>query len=228
MRRPHDVGGLEGFGPIEAGAPGYHPFKEEWQRRMFGISIAVLGKGLIRSTDEFRWGIEQLSPEQYYEQSYFERWFQPIERALFDAGDLGPGEIARRMDEIAAGAEVPRRDDPEWTKGWVEFCTTCGSFSQPAEPESARFKAGDLVRVKDVEAPAHTRLPHYARGKTARIERVQERSVLPDVRATRSGEVWEHVYMVVFDAQELFGDRAEPGQELTLDVWESYIEPLEA
>ena len=60
------------------------------------------------------------------------------------------------------------------------------------------------------------------------VERIQERSVLPDVRATRNGEIWEHTYMIVFDANELFGGRAEPGQELTLDVWESYIDPLEA
>lgn len=228
MRRPHDVGGLEGFGPIEAGAPGYHPFKEEWQRRMFGITMCVIGKGLVPSVDEFRWGIEQMSPEEYFAANYFERWIQPIERALFAAGKLAPGELARRTEEIAAGAEVPRHDEPEFSEGFVQFCLTCGSFSQPAEPASARFRPGDRVRVKDVEAPAHTRLPHYARGRTARIERVQERSVLPDVRATRNGAVWEHVYMVVFDAQELFGDRAEPGQELTLDVWESYIEPLEA
>jgi nitrile hydratase len=52
--------------------------------------------------------------------------------------------------------------------------------------------------------------------------------VLPDLRASRLGEAWEHVYLIVFDAREVFGDRAEVGQELTLDVYESYIEPLEA
>lgn len=228
MRRPHDVGGLEGFGPIVADQGDYHPFHEEWQRRMFGITMNVIGNGLVPSVDEFRWGIEQLGPEEYYAQTYFERWIAPIERALFHAGKLGPGELARRTEAVAAGAPVPRAENPEFADGFVQFCLTCGSFSQPAEPAAARFQPGDRVRVKDVEAPAHTRLPFYARGKQGVIARIQERSVLPDQRATRNGETWEHVYMIVFDARELFGDRAEAGQELVLDVWESYIELLEA
>jgi nitrile hydratase beta subunit len=228
MRRPHDVGGLEGFGPIVPDQGEYVPFHEEWERRVFGMTMCVIGKGLVRSVDEFRWGIEQSTPEQYFAQTYFERWTAPIERALFNAGRLGPGEVARKAREIAAGAPVPRHDEPQFAEAFVQFCLTTGGFGQPADLASARFRPGDRIRVKDVEAPAHTRLPTYARGKAGMIERIQERSLLPDLRATRNGEVWEHTYMVVFDACVVFGDRAEPGQELTLDVWESYIEPLEA
>mgnify|MGYP006276229635 CR=1 FL=1 len=228
MRRPHDVGGLEGFGPIVNDQGDYHPFKEEWQRRMFGITMMAIGKGLVPSVDEFRWGVEQQTPEEYFRQSYFERWIDPVQRALFHNGELAPGELERRTQEMAAGAPVPRAEDPAFADGFVQFCLTCGPFSKPPVPEEARFQVGQRVRVKDVEAPAHTRLPHYARGKTGVIERIQDLSVLPDVRATRNGEIWEHVYMIVFDAQEVFGSRAEPGQQLTLDVWESYIEPLEA
>ena len=41
-------------------------------------------------------------------------------------------------------------------------------------------------------------------------------------------EVLEHTYLVVFSARDLFGDRAELTQQLSLDLWESYLEPLEA
>ena len=194
---------------------------------MFGITLCVIGKGLVGSVDEFRWGVEQLTPEQYFEQSYYERWFSPIERALFARGALGPGELAQRADALAADGAVPRHDEPEWSDGFVGFVRTAGSFGRPADA-TARFAPGDRIRVKDVEAPAHTRLPTYARGKVGMIERVHERNVVPDLRAVGLGEVWEHTYLVVFPAQEVFGDRSEPGQELTLDVWESYIEPLEA
>lgn len=226
MRRAHDVGGLEGFGPI-AYDPDEPAFHADWERRMFGITMCVLGKGLVASVDEFRWGVEQLTPEQYFEESYYERWFSPIERALFACGQLGPGEIARRSADFAQGAPVPRHDEPEWSDSFVGFVRTAGSFGQPADA-TARFAPGDRVRVKDVEAPAHTRLPTYARGKLGVVERVHGRNVLPDVRAVRGGEVWEHTYLVAFDAREVFGGRAEAGQELTLDVWESYIEPVEA
>jgi len=226
MRRAHDVGGMPGFGAIaiEQDEPVFHA---DWERRMFGITMCVLGKGLVGSVDEFRWGIEQLTPEQYFAQSYYERWFSPIERALFARGGLGPAELAHRADAMADGDTVPRLDEPEWSVGFVGFVRTAGSFGQPADG-TARFVPGDRVRVKDVEAPAHTRLPTYARGKVGVIERVHGRNVIPDLRAVGLGESWEHTYLVVFAAQEVFGERAEPGQELTLDVWESYIEPLEA
>ena len=226
MRRAHDVGGVPGFGAIaiEQDEPVFHA---DWERRMFGITMCVIGKGLVGSVDEFRWGVEQLTPEQYFEQSYYERWFSPIERALFARGALGPGELAQRTAAMAGSGALPRHDEPEWSDGFVGFVRTAGSFGRPPDA-TARFAPGDRIRVKDVEAPAHTRLPTYARGKVGMIERVHERNVVPDLRAVGLGEVWEHTYLVVFPAQEVFGDRSEPGQELTLDVWESYIEPLEA
>ncbi len=226
MRRAHDIGGVPGFGPIasEQDEPVFHA---DWERRLFGITVCVIGKGLVGSVDEFRWGIEQLTPEQYFAQSYYERWFSPIERALFARGALGPGELAQRRDELAAGGTVPRHDEPEWSDGFVGFVRTAGSFGQPADT-TARFAPGDRVRMKDVEAPAHTRLPTYARGKVGVVERVHGRNVVPDLRAVGLGEVWEHTYLVVFSAQQVFGERSEPGQELTLDVWERYIDRLEA
>ena len=226
MRRAHDVGGVPGFGAVVS-EPDEPVFHADWERRMFGITMCVIGKGLVGSVDEFRWGIEQLTPEQYFAQSYYERWFSPIERALFARGALGPAELAQRTIEMAAGGIVPRHDEPEWSVDFVGFVRTAGSFGQPANA-TARFAPGDRVRVKDVEAPAHTRLPTYARGKVGVIERVHGRNVVPDLRAVGLGEVWEHTYLVVFPAQGVFGERSEPGQELTLDVWESYIEPLEA
>lgn len=227
MRRAHDVGGVEGFGPMVKDGDGYSPFHAEWNKRMFGITMCAIGKGLVPSVDEFRWGVEQMSPEAYFAAGYYERWIQPIERALFDRGELGPGELARRTQEIAAGATVPRVDDPEWSDGFVAFVRGAGTFGKPVDA-TARYRPGDRVRMRDVDAPAHTRLPTYARGKEGVIERIHSMNVLPDVRAVRGGEIWEHTYLVVFDAQHVFGDRAEPGQELTLDVWESYIEPTEA
>ena len=226
MRRAHDVGGMEGFGPLtpDSGEYGFHA---DFERRMFGITMCALGKGLVSSVDEFRWGVEQLAPEEYFASNYYERWISPIERALFDRGQLGPGELTRRAREIAAGAPVPRVDEPEWSDGFVGFVRTAGSFGQPADA-TALYKPGDRIRLKDVDPPVHTRLPTYARGKVGVIERVHGRNILPDVRAVKQGDVWEHTYLIVFDAQAVFGERAEAGQQLTLDVWESYIESLEA
>jgi nitrile hydratase len=49
--------------------------------------------------------------------------------------------------------------------------------------------------------------------------------VLPDTNAHGRGEHPEHVYVVRFDARELFGETAEPGTTLHVDLFESYLEP---
>ena len=68
-------------------------------------------------------------------------------------------------------------------------------------------------------------MPRYARDKPGLIRRVHGAFVLPDTNAHRLGECPEHVYSVRFAAEELWGDSAEVGATVYLDLWESYLEP---
>ena len=72
----------------------------------------------------------------------------------------------------------------------------------------------------------HTRLPRYARGKAGVIEAVRDGYVLPDSNAHQMGENPEWVYTVVFSGRELWGDAADPWLSVSIDAWESYLEPV--
>jgi hypothetical protein len=93
----------------------------------------------------------------------------------------------------------------------------------PPEGPAARFRVGDLVRTATVDPAHHTRLPRYARGCTGRVEGAHPACPLPDDRARgiRQPRV-EPVYTVSFLARDLWG---EGDHMVTLDLWESYLEP---
>lgn len=90
-----------------------------------------------------------------------------------------------------------------------------------------RFKVGDRVRARNVHPTGHTRLARYVRGKRGVIARVYGAHVFPDSNAMGRGEDPQWLYAVRFEARELWGDSAEPGQAVYFDAWESYLEPAD-
>lgn len=98
-------------------------------------------------------------------------------------------------------------------------------MSRPRLPEAeARFAPGDRVRTRAVDPDRHTRLPAYARGRTGRVLAVTGSWPLADDVAQRRAEPRvEPVYTVAFAAGDLWGEGT---HEVTLDLWQSYLEPL--
>ena len=74
----HDMGGMDGFGPIpiESDEPIFHA---TWEGRVYAINtaIGVWGKWNI---DAGRYGIEVLDPALYLQSSYYERWLYRLYR----------------------------------------------------------------------------------------------------------------------------------------------------
>ena len=89
----------------------------------------------------------------------------------------------------------------------------------------ARFKAGDRVRTRNFNPTGHTRLPRYARGKAGIVDAVRDGFVFPDSNAHGKGENPQWVYTVVFEAAEIWGEGADPTLTVSIDAWESYLEP---
>jgi len=87
------------------------------------------------------------------------------------------------------------------------------------------FRTGDRVRASRVDPPHHTRLPRYARGAAGTVTDLLGHYPLPDRSARRLAAEPEPVYAVAFAARELFG---EGDHTVTIDLWESYLEPAEA
>jgi nitrile hydratase len=86
MERPHDVGGREGYGPIDT-APDPEPFHHEWEARVFALNRVLLKQG-VYTLDEFRDAIEGMTPQAYHDASYYERWLHAIESLLASKGAL--------------------------------------------------------------------------------------------------------------------------------------------
>ena len=89
----------------------------------------------------------------------------------------------------------------------------------------ARFAAGDRVRTRNFNPTGHTRLPRYARGKAGIVEAVREGYVFPDTNA--HGERREPAMGLHgrLRAAEIWGEGADPTLTVSIDAWESYLEP---
>ncbi|MDX6533679.1 MAG: nitrile hydratase subunit beta, partial [Gaiellales bacterium] len=72
----HDLGGKQGYGPVER-EPNEPPFHEPWEGRVHGIGVVdPLGPG-------FRHSIELMGAVEYLTTLYYEHWLHSfIERGV--------------------------------------------------------------------------------------------------------------------------------------------------
>ncbi len=98
MNGIHDIGGMDGLGPItrEANEP---PFHSDWERQVAGLFFLTILKGLYND-DEFRQARERLDPVKYLQYPYYRHWLMAIQRLLVEKHLLGADEIERRMREL--------------------------------------------------------------------------------------------------------------------------------
>jgi nitrile hydratase len=87
-----------------------------------------------------------------------------------------------------------------------------------------RYQPDDAVRVANRHPAGHTRQPRYARGRVGRVVRPVGAEPLPEDAAQGICRI-EHVYLVRFEAAELWGEEAGPNP-VYLELWESYLEPV--
>jgi nitrile hydratase len=213
----HDMGGMQGFGPIDFD-PDEPVFAEEWHKRVFGMG--ALGARMSGTNQPaFRYAIERVHPVQYLADGYYGRWLDGTMNLLIDSGVIAPGEVEARARR-AAGEEIELPQEPTLNKPSYE-ATGPGSLRPVEEPP--RFNTGDRVRVKAMHPVGHTRLPRYVRNRTGTVERLQPAQLFPDTHAHFQGENPQHVYSVAFDSQEVWGDG---GDRCTIyvDLYDNYLE----
>jgi nitrile hydratase len=200
----HDLGGMQGFGPVEVerGEPVFH---EPWERRVFAMTAMATLQGVVGNTSRFRHAVERMDPAAYLATPYYEHWLTALATLLGEAGVIEPERLRGQL--LARPAMPDALDVP------------------PAAGQEPRFAAGDAVRVRDIHPAGHTRCPRYVRGRVGTVERVDPPAPLPDVEAHSERAPAEAVYGVRFLAGELWGARAEPEVAVSVDLWESYLEP---
>lgn len=219
MNGPHDLGGQMGFGPVapEKDEPWFHA---DWERRALGVTLACGAFGAW-TIDESRHARENISPATYLAASYYEIWIRALEVLLQRHGFV-------TADEIAAGTSlfdsaVPKR---VLTAEMVAGVLARGGPCDRPLSQAPRFAVGTRVRSRNFHPATHTRLPRYARGKTGVVEAVQGSFVFPDDNAHGRGENPQWVYTVVFDGPEIWGEGSDPTLCVSIDAWESYLEPV--
>lgn len=92
MSRIHDVGGMQGFGPVEQ-EDDEPPFHADWEAHVFAINRALIGRG-VYNLDEFRDAIERMPPQEYLASSYYEKWLHAVTTLLVEKGVLSARELA--------------------------------------------------------------------------------------------------------------------------------------
>jgi nitrile hydratase len=223
MNGVHDMGGMQGYGTIkyEANEPTFH---EEWEARLVAMRVVVGPKPGLRPGG-FRFDTEQLDPVFYLSASYYERWLAGFESGLIERGLITPEELAERVDLYSEdpAAPVPARQNPDLARNALTRLT------RRVEPEredgSPRFKPGDRVRTRNIHPRGHTRMPRYVRGKQGEIARCYGARNVLDFEPGDPIFPLQPVYSVRFAMQELWGESAENGEYLYVDLWEKHLEP---
>ena len=169
---------------------------------------------------------ENVAPKDYARFTYYEKWLAGMSDLLVETGLVTAEEMAGLVepDAVAPGEGIALRADA------VPAVLARGGPADRPGGVAARFAPGDAVRSLRPAANrlvdgGHTRLPDYAAGARGRVVLLHGTHVFPDSNAHGLGEAPEPLYAVAFPAGELWAAPEHPGDEVVLDLWQSYLEP---
>ena len=219
MNGVHDMGGMQGFGPIrpEKTEPVFHA---RWEGRMQAIWSA-LGTWRKWNGDFGRQTREFLPPAEYLALTYYQLRYAQVVELL-----VGSGMVTRAEIESGRPAKGTQKAVPPLTAGKVAAWFASGNPKRRDVAVAPKFSSGQRVRARNINPPTHTRLPRYARGKLGIIERDHGVFVFPDSNAQGLGEKPQHVYSVRFAARELWGEQAPPKDTVIVAMWDDYLEAV--
>jgi nitrile hydratase subunit beta len=216
MNGMHDMGGMQGMGPIEYehNEPVFHA---AWEARVHAMNRAVGATGRLKLG--LRPPIESLTAFEYLRMGYYEKWLTSLTERMVVSGLVTRAEI-----ESGRASEGSAKSTPALTAADVP------AFLRRIPPMrkdqvAPRFQVGQHVRARNINPVTHTRLPRYVRGKAGTIERDRGVATLPDTNVYGLGEKPQHVYSVRFSARELWGEQAAPQDAVYIELWDDYLEP---
>jgi nitrile hydratase subunit beta len=216
MNGIHDMGGMQGMGPIEyeKSEPVFHA---PWEGRVLAMMRAVTATGKLEGG--LRPPIESLTAFEYLRMSYYEKWLTSLTVRMVASGLVTRAEIENGHAAEGSGKSVPAlsaADAPAFMRRIPPM---------RKDQVAPRFQIGQHVRARNINPVTHTRLPRYVRGKAGTIERDRGVATLPDTYLYGLGEKPQHVYSVRFSARELWGDQASAQDAVYVELWDDYLEP---
>lgn len=216
MNGIHDMGGMDGFGPVEP-EPNEPVFHADYEKRVFAVSLA--SAFLIPYFDDVhRFAIERVPAERYLSEGYYPRWLKGLEDVL-----VARGLVTRAELEGADPAPGPAGLAGPSAAEIIPAITHGLSSRDPASPLAPSFAVGSIVRARMIHPAGHTRLPRYVRGQTGEVTAVHGVFGFADARSAGADQP-QPLYTVRFAARTLWGDEAPAGDCVLLDLWEAYLE----
>ncbi len=220
MNSVHDMGGCEGFGPINPEPENSEPlFHHSWEGRVYAL-VRMLGLLRRWNIDMSRYARERITPAQYLSNSYYENWLAGLETQLVESGLATKNELITGMSEEVAPADlralVLQPDKVETTQ-----LMRMSYYRKTAA--TAKFKVGDKVRAINQHPKFHTREPRYIRGHSGIIHEHYGAQVFPDLSA-QGIEEGHHLYSVRFESAEIWGASGPSNTAIYVDLWEDYLE----
>ncbi len=213
----HDLGGKQGYGPIDVDDD-EKPFHEDWEGREWGIAQCARTPGI--TIDWWRHCRELIMPEDYLGRPYFDSWAQTDFSTYIEAGWI-------TLEEISSGKSI---SDPD--SGEPASAMTLQQVLQEDRAHAARFDAeietpplfavGQQVITCRHGNSGHTRLPQYARDRRGTVHAYHGAHVFPDLSA-QGEEMHQHCYSIMFEASELWPEAKCSHDKVYLDLWESYL-----
>ena len=199
----HDLGGVNGFGPveIEVGEPVWH---ESWEPIAYAAIFVGAGTLNAFTIDELRHAIERMEPRHYFASTYYERIVTGVATLFVEKGILTGEDLEHR-----AGGPFPLARPP--------------SEGESARSEAQSFEIGQRVRVRTSTFRGHTRVPKYVRGKLGTILHVAPPFPFAGSAGHGMSAKSEPTYHVKFDSRDLWSDTPE-NSTVVVDLWESYLE----
>jgi nitrile hydratase len=216
----HDLGGKQGFGPINA-QPYGKAFSEHWEAAVFSMLRAAQACGAVTNTDQFRYAVERIDPIAYLTHGYYGRWLGALENMLVEAGTITTEELSARA--VALGGDPAARVAARPDSRFHPPPPPSGEGARRPLARAPRFRVGQRVLTSAETTSGHTRLPAYARNRRGVITAHHDGWVFPDTNAMGDGEAPTHLYTVAFDGLELWGPESEPGVVVHLDLFEPYL-----
>ncbi len=249
MKIQHNIAGIEGLGEVDFQK---RVFVVPWEERIFGIHVAMMALSshleeesvpeyslstvptTFKSTwtwGHLRMGAEGLNPFDYFKFRYYEKWLGGISGFFIDEGYITVEELDAKTalyleDGNLGNAPLPNKPKPAIDQQVIKYLRE-GDSPQRGIAATPKFAVGDKIRVKNVTPTEHTRLPGNLRSKVGTIDVVYDASYTYFFPTTDGLGEPMPVYNVKFEANELWGEMAEPNNIYYNDLFETYLEKFE-
>lgn len=157
MNGVHDMGGMQGMGPVNAeqNEPVFHA---PWEGRALALNLAA-SAWRKWNIDASRYEIELIPAADYLRMSYYEKWTARLEELLIKAGLVTPEEIASGLRRVR---QRPRRHS-RLTRS--RRCSARALWRRGMSP-SLLDSRQDKRSVRATYIPTGTRVCHAMRAGT--------------------------------------------------------------